>query len=186
MISERPFLVRYGLAVASVAFATSMRLLLNPLLGVHTRYATFLVAILITAWYGGGGPAFSALILAIISTDFFLIPPAGNFMHKGTAGVLELALYSSVGFCIALIGGLMHSVPQTTIRKLREARETLCKTEERLRLTVHSAGIGVWNRDLGTNLIEADANCAILFGFQPGEFPKTFRGACRQVSCGGP
>jgi PAS domain S-box-containing protein len=53
------------------------------------------------------------------------------------------------------------------------AREALAQTEERLRLTLHSTGIGVWTWNIAANSIEADENCSVLFGLQIGEFPTT-------------
>jgi PAS domain S-box-containing protein len=175
-MTERPFVLRYGFAVAGIALATCVRLLLDPLLGEHTHFATFVLVILLTAWYGGGRPALIALILGIFSTDYFLIAPRGSFGHKGDVGYLELLLYSSVGLGVAVIGGFMQASSLKSIQKLQQARSALAKTEERLRLTLHSAGIGVWSRDIASNLIEADENCSLLFGFPAGQFPKTGEG----------
>src|SRR5580692_5645051 len=73
----RASLLSYGFALAGIAFATFVRILLDPLLGDHTRYATFILVILLTAWRGGRRPALLALILGIFSTVYFLIPPRG-------------------------------------------------------------------------------------------------------------
>jgi PAS domain S-box-containing protein len=56
------------------------------------------------------------------------------------------------------------------------AREALAQTEERLSLTLHSTGIGVWTWNVTANSVEADENCSVLFGLPIGEFPKTIEG----------
>src|SRR5580704_1059281 len=53
------------------------------------------------------------------------------------------------------------------------AREALAQSEERLRLTLRSAGVTVWNWHIATNTIEADEHASVLFGFPFGQFPKT-------------
>ncbi len=53
------------------------------------------------------------------------------------------------------------------------AREALAQSEERLRLTLRSAGVSVWNWHIVTNTIEADEHASVLFGFPFGQFPKT-------------
>ncbi len=49
----RPLLLRYGSAVVSVALMTWLRLSLP--VGQRQRFTTFLLAIIVTAWYGGPG-----------------------------------------------------------------------------------------------------------------------------------
>ena len=172
----RSFVFRYACAIVSVVLATWARLLLHPVVGDHTRYATFLLAVLVTAWYGGGRPALLALILSVLSTDYFVIPPTGEFGLKGKDAFIELVLYSCVGLGIVVIGGLVRASNQRTIRKLLQTREALALAEERLRLTLHSSGIAVWNWEIAPNVITADENCSILFGLPPGEFPRTVQG----------
>ena len=172
----RSSVFRYACAVVSVALATWARLLLDPVVGDHTRYAMFLLAVLVTAWYGGGRPALLALILGVLSTDYFVIPPPGEFGLKGKDAFIELVLYSSIGLGIVVIGGPVRASNQRMIRKLRQTREALSQTEERLRLTIQSTGIAVWNWEIAPDVITADQNCSTLFGLPPGEFPRTIPG----------
>ncbi len=53
----RSWMLRYGCAVVSIALATWVRLLLDPVLGNDLPFATLLFAVLLTAWYGGVRPA---------------------------------------------------------------------------------------------------------------------------------
>src|ERR1700722_14146475 len=117
----RTLVLRYGCAVVSVAFAIWLRLLLDPLVGDHSRYPTLLLAILITAWYGGGKPGLTALILGMVSADYFLITPRGEFGHKGTDGYFEIILYACAGLGIVLICGFMRSSSQRTVGALKQS-----------------------------------------------------------------
>jgi PAS domain S-box-containing protein len=53
------------------------------------------------------------------------------------------------------------------------ARENLSHTQERLALTLRSAGIAVWSWRIAANIVEADENCSVQFGLPIGQFPKT-------------
>ena len=53
---RQSFMLRYGCAVVSIALATIVRLLLDPLLGDHIPFSMLLFAVLLTAWYGGVRP----------------------------------------------------------------------------------------------------------------------------------
>jgi two-component system sensor histidine kinase/response regulator len=161
--------LRYdGCAVAGIALATWVRVLLDPVLGHQSPFPTLLVAILLTAWFGGVRPALVAVIFGVFFADYFLVPLRGSFLHKNTAQYVDLVLYIGVSVGIAVLPG--------SIRKLKQAREALARSEERLRLTLRSAGIGVWSREIVANIIEADEHCSILFGLPPGQFPETVEG----------
>jgi len=91
---------------------------------------------------------------------------------------------------IILVGGAVLLVSAATIaallflrfiRKLKQAREALAQSEERLRLTLHASGFAVWSWDIATNIITADENCAILFGLPPGRFPQTIEGVAALI-----
>jgi hypothetical protein len=65
----RSFLIRYGLAVVSVALALGLTLLLIPL--GHGSGVLFLATVMVSAWYGGLGPGLLATTLSALALDFF-------------------------------------------------------------------------------------------------------------------
>lgn len=170
-------MLRYGCAIVSIALATWVRLLLDPVLGSQIPYPTLLLAVLLTAWYGGVRPALLAVLLGVFSARYFLILPRGSFEFTGADQFLGLVLYLSVGVGIAVVGGALRAAPLlVSDRKLQQAREALAQTEERVRLTLRYSGIAVWSWDMVLNIIEADENCAALFGLAAGQFPQTIEG----------
>jgi PAS domain S-box-containing protein len=173
---RKSFLLRYGVAVLSIALGTGVRILLDPVLGDQSPFPSMLFAVLLTVWFGGAGPALVALALGVLSADYFLIVPRGSFEFKGAAQYVDLGFYLSVGAGIAIIGGVMHAARRKSIRNLERTRNQLGHTEERLRLTLHSSGVAVWSWDIVANRVEADENCSAQFGFPIGEFPKTVEG----------
>ena len=171
---RRPLLLRYGCAVASIALATWLRLLLDPILGDRMPYPILLVAVLIAAWYGGVGPVVVAVVLGTVSADYFLIPPRGRFELINAVQYAELSFFIGVSAVIAVLAGIVQAASRGSIRELQQAREALAQSEERLRLTVRSSGIGVWSWEIETDTVETDENCAVLYGLPAGQFPQKF------------
>jgi PAS domain S-box-containing protein len=171
--SEQPLALRYGVAVVAVGLATCIRLLLDPLLGDRIPFITYFFAVLVTARYCGLRPAVFGVILGAFAADFFFVPPRGSFGIQSTVELVELLVYLTVSGSIAVLGGAMYTVTRGQIHKLREAAETLARTEERLGLTLKSTGTSVWNWNVVQNTIQGDENAAAQFGIPLAEFPRT-------------
>ncbi len=174
--SSRPFMLRFGWAVVSIALATWVRILLDPVLGDQSPFPSLLFAVLLNAWYGGVRPALLAVILGVISADYFLVPPRGSFGFKGAAQYVDLVLYLSVSVGIAVLGGIMHAARLSSNRRLYQTQDALAETLERSLLTLRASGIAVWSWEIAPNVITADENCSVLFGLPSGQFPQTVEG----------
>ena len=103
------FLLRYGCAVLSVAVATGLRRLLDPVLEDKFPFATLFLAVLVAAWYGGFGPAVTATVLGALASAFVFLPPRGSFAVHGFETIAGMVLYLVVSFAIGLIGGAMRT-----------------------------------------------------------------------------
>jgi len=173
---SRPLVLRYGCAVLAIALATWARVLLDPILGNQSPFLLLLLAVLLTAWFGGVRAALLAAVLGVFFADYFLIPPRGGLGFKGAAQYADLILYLGASVGTAVLGGVMQAKPLSNLRKLQKSQEALAQAEERLRLTLRSSGVAVWSWDIAANAIEADENCSVQFGFPVGQFPKTAEG----------
>jgi len=167
------FAFRYGIAVVSVALATWIRLLLDPVLGDLSPFPLFFFAVLVTARYCGLRPALTAVVLGVFAADYFLVTPRGDFGFKGTAQYIELLVYLGVSAGIAVLGSAMHTASLRQNRNLRDARENLAQTEDRLGLMLQATGVAIWDWDLVTNTIQGDENAAAQFGIPLDSFPKS-------------
>lgn len=120
---------RYGCAAVAVALAISVRLLLDPVLGLAYPYATVFLAIALAARYGGVGPALSAVMLGAVSVVYFLLPPRGALIPEGLDQQVGLLLYVSVGVGMALLGRATESgqsaAPQHEAALLQKANAEL-------------------------------------------------------------
>jgi PAS domain S-box-containing protein len=72
-------LQRYGLALSSVAVALGLSLFLynNKFEGVE--FPIFLIAVAVTVWYAGVGPAIVALVLASLAFNYYFTEPRYTF-----------------------------------------------------------------------------------------------------------
>ena len=75
---RRDLLKRYGLAVA----AASLALLLRGVLPVRQGLSIYtfpIAAVVVSAWYGGRGPGWSALLISVVGILYWFIPPTDSF-----------------------------------------------------------------------------------------------------------
>jgi PAS domain-containing protein len=56
---------------------------------------------------------------------------------------------------------------------VQQTRAALAQSEERLGLTLRSAGIAVWTWEIASNVVTADDSASMQFGLPIGEFPQT-------------
>src|SRR5512140_1370321 len=95
---------RFLLAFAFVGAALAFRLSLDSLFGDHHPYTLFILATLLTAWFGGIGPALLSIALGFLCADFFFVEPRHTFwiasdpeIAGGTVFFLGISLISAFG-----------------------------------------------------------------------------------------
>jgi len=85
-------IARYALAAVVIACAVGVTVLVPPFRETPTIF--FFFGVLVTAWYGGRGPAMLAVVLSIAAINYFFIEPLYTFNF----GVADLA--RAVGFVL--------------------------------------------------------------------------------------
>ncbi|HUG93180.1 MAG TPA: PAS domain S-box protein [Planctomycetaceae bacterium] len=127
---------RYGIAAASVALATWVRWLLDPVLEDRVPFATYFVAVVFTSWYGGLGPGLVCVGLGALSATRFFIPPSDAFVVRNVADGVALSLFLFLGGATALISGAMQTSQSRAARLAHDAER------ERRRFETTLASIG--------------------------------------------
>jgi PAS domain S-box-containing protein len=135
--------VRYGLAILCVAAAATLALWLRPV--VLAAAQLFLVAILVTGWVSGLGPALLATLLATVALDYYFTPPFGS-LRLGVAELPRLAIFVMVAAFIATMSAARRKAERSlkTVRdgletRVRERTDELQQTNERLTGAVAAA-----------------------------------------------
>ena len=124
---SRSLWLRYGVALASVAIAAVVRALLDHVLGPHAPFVTFSGAIALAMWFGGWGPGLIAVILGLVTADFFFIAPRYTlFQEPSLTNVIGNLSYCGVGLIICVAGRALHrakSRAETSTASLREGEK---------------------------------------------------------------
>jgi len=152
-------LERYGYATVSAALATAARLLLERVLGYHHPYATFYVAVLWSAWYGGVGPALLAVGIGALAAVLLVLPPP--FLDgQGSGSLVGFEFYFIVSFTGVILLEAQRRAQRNSERNAAIARERLAQleretaqrrraeedarqAEDQLRLTFEHAPVGL-------------------------------------------
>jgi signal transduction histidine kinase len=99
---------RWLAAVIFVAGALGLSLLLRPFIE-QTIFVFFFFAITLTAWYSGLVPGLAVTILALLSTNYFLVEPYGAFRINETT----LIMFVTLGGTAAFISWLTDTLTKT-------------------------------------------------------------------------
>src|SRR6267154_160552 len=119
-LTPMPTILRYGIAVLSVVFAIGLGFFL--LQHFEAKLTPFLFAVAATVWYAGTGPGVLAIVLSVLSLNyFFLLHPFLSFSPISYADLVYLT------FCIfcALAVGWVSAVRRRAEQELRQAHEEL-------------------------------------------------------------
>jgi len=111
---------RYGLAVSSVAIALGVGLFLSGQNIKDVEFPIFLIAIALTVWYAGIGPAIVALVLASLAFNYYFTQPRYTF-YVNTSEIP----YYTVFMIFALLITWFAAVRRRVERNLEKSRDEL-------------------------------------------------------------
>jgi signal transduction histidine kinase len=114
---------RYGLALLVSALAFIFTRWTMPIFQ-HNAFDFYLAAVVISACYGGFGPALLTAILAIPTFGYFFMPPFNTFSVSAT-DLLRLTIFTIVATLTSSLSG-----------RLKEAKSTLQRARDELEMRV--------------------------------------------------
>jgi K+-sensing histidine kinase KdpD len=91
--------MRYTVALLATVVALLVRLELSRFLDDYLPYITLFPSIAFCAWYCGVGPSIVSVVLALIGTKYWFIPPVHSLRIVGTeriVGILAFSLASGI------------------------------------------------------------------------------------------
>src|SRR6266851_4769865 len=117
--TSMPTILRYGIAVLSVAIAIALGFFV--LRHFEAILTPFLFAVAATVWYAGTRPGVLAIVLSVLSLNYFFLRPAFSFSPISYADLVYLT------FCVfcALAVGWVSAVRRRAEHELRQARQEL-------------------------------------------------------------
>ena len=169
--THMPTILRYGIAVLSVAIGIGLDLLL--LRHFDAKLTPFLFAVAATVWYAGTGPGVLAIVLSVLSLNYFFLHPSFSFSPISYADLVYLTFCT---FC-ALAVGWVSALRRRAEQELRQAREELeAKVMERtanlsyLAQTQKLTHTGSWAWDARSQkVLHCSEEMFRIFGLDPQE-----------------
>jgi len=118
----RTILLRYSLAVLSVAIALGINLFLFNRKIEGVEFPIFLIAIALTVWYAGTIPAVLALILSTLAFNYYFTPPYRAF-YIAWADVPYYVVFILFALLITWFSGLRHRAERELLRSRDELQK---------------------------------------------------------------
>jgi sigma-B regulation protein RsbU (phosphoserine phosphatase) len=111
-------------------FIQALQAVLRPDFPGHIASPLFLLAVVVSAWYGGAGPGLCTAVLSYLALDWFFLPPIGS-LNLGWEDVPLAALYLLAAVVISRLDGKRQQA-EGAVRKSEERMRAARKIQERL------------------------------------------------------
>lgn len=121
---------RYGFAVAMIVLALILRRLITPLSGDTSLSMLMLMAVALSAWYGGRGPGAAATLLATLAGVYLVLPQTWPLSIADSGERLQLGLLLVEGLILSVLIGTLH-------RRLRSSEAALRARDDLLAVAAH-------------------------------------------------
>jgi PAS domain S-box-containing protein len=112
--------LRYGLAIVSVAIALGLALLAQLQTVHNLEFPLFLMAIAVTVWYAGAGPGVLAVVLSGLSFNYFFTQPLYT-LYLEPSDRPYFIVFTLFAFMIGWFSSRRRQIEQ----ELRQARDEL-------------------------------------------------------------
>jgi PAS domain-containing protein len=156
-----------------VAAAFALRILLIPVTGTGAPFVLFFAAVLVTNLFAGVGPGICAVLLSMPLGVYTFVVPAG---YPISQAVFQSLLFGVDGSIVVYLTFLMRKgrkAAEEATQQLRSANEELANSEERFRLAIDEAPIGMALVALDKRFIRVNRALCDMVGYTPDELTKT-------------
>lgn len=150
----------YGVAVLAVAVATAFRVALRPLMGDVAPMDFFILAIVVSGYFGGLGPALFATVAGGVMGAVLFLHILGRAPEATPDNVIYLMAYCVIGGAISLLGASRDNARQAAEGTVSELRAS----DERFRGVFELADIPMAQIALDGRFVEANQGLVAMLG----------------------
>jgi len=125
---DRSPAARYAVAVIATAIAGVGQYSAQPLFGEQLPYAAFLLAVLISAWFGGLGPGLLATLGGSLTAAYLVLPRVRPLQTNDPGDIASLLLFTLVGLLVSVAVWYLR-------QQAHRERDARTETERQLRKT---------------------------------------------------
>jgi len=152
-----PYVQPCLVAIGTVAMAWLLTLLLQPLIEFQVS-PLFLAAIAFSAYYSGWISGLLATVLAIVTEDYFFLPPLHTLMLEHQTDVIQLVVFCLVAWLLVGLNAQLQAAKQRA-EKLQNSYSRLLDT----------AQVGIGCIDSEIRIASVNPQFANLLGYRPEE-----------------
>jgi signal transduction histidine kinase len=153
----RPASVKgYGVAVLLVAASCLINIALSAYL--HNSYfMIYLAAVILAAFYGGGGPALLAGALSAVKIAYFHLEPFYSFSILSTDGKVQMGLFLILSGLVYEAGRRLQSAYADTAEALRDSAFLHRRNRDILAIVSHDLRNPLTSIILNANLLKRES-----------------------------
>ena len=108
-VSNRPFFLKYGLALSSILYVLLPNLYHSNLLWSVSPFLILIPSVIVSAWYGGLLPGMFATLVGLIIGDYFFTHPFFHFYINDTADDIRILLFGIIGILVSILSQQLHN-----------------------------------------------------------------------------
>ena len=121
----------YLVAIAATLTVLLLRLLLSPILGDSAYFFPFVIAVTLSAWYGGLNPGLLSTVLGSVLAVYFFVPPYYSFKITDPRIATGLIFFFISSVIISLVCDALHKALRRVELSEAEAVQHLIDIESR-------------------------------------------------------
>jgi PAS domain S-box-containing protein len=175
----------YAITILAVALSVLARLGLGPWLEHHAPFVTFYVAIFLSSWRGGTGPAILATVLSLIAVNIFFQTDATAY--GSLAPNIKLAssfTHLSVALVLAIFARIMDFGRRKALRVASAAiqNETeLNRSKQSLQFALDAGSMASWEWDIPAGTVSGSPGLASILRLAPDTFDGSIKAYLKAI-----
>jgi PAS domain S-box-containing protein len=167
ILKDLPPILRYGLAVGSVALALGMALLLERSNFRGVEFPLFLFAIAVTVWYAGLWPGVLAVLLSSLAFNYFFTEPLYTF-YVARVDLPYYVVFILFASLLAWFSTIRRRVEQELLQSRDELEKEVAERTQQASL-LNLTHDTIFVRDMSDIITYWNRGAEELYGWSPQE-----------------